>query len=418
MWWNRFIGFGYLMTFMKTNGLGAVGFTMLITAFGLQWYVFCESFFKQIYHSSASASWTPVDFTIYSLMDALFGVSAVLISFGAIIGKVTPLQLMVMTIIELAMHALNYEFILLGGMQVADIGGTYSDHMFGAYFGLAVAYMLGRANKPVEPAPGYTADIFAFIGTLFLWIYWPSFVGGAAQADSADQTRAIVNTILSLSASTLSSFYLSSLFTHGFVFRPVDIQNATLAGGVAIGCIANLNLNPVNAIFVGCAAGLLSTYGYHVIQPWLAATLKIHDTCGIHNLHAMPSVLGALASVILAGYKQSGGRNHDSGVYATYHGNQAWRQFVSILLVVTCAVVTGLITGLIMKLVEPKHSTMFEYNDQLFWETAEDFKYESSSSAAADNSSNTKGTAAVPYVEHVAQSSDELEIDLAQQVSV
>eukprot|EP01031_Cornospumella_fuschlensis_P042632 gene42632-52092_t len=35
-----FIGFGYLMTFIKTYGLGAIGFTMLITAIGLQWYLF------------------------------------------------------------------------------------------------------------------------------------------------------------------------------------------------------------------------------------------------------------------------------------------------------------------------------------------------------------------------------------------
>jgi hypothetical protein len=33
------VGFGYLMTFLQFYGLGAVGFTMLITALGVQWSI-------------------------------------------------------------------------------------------------------------------------------------------------------------------------------------------------------------------------------------------------------------------------------------------------------------------------------------------------------------------------------------------
>ena len=58
----------------------------------------------------------------------------------------------------------------------------------------------------------------------------PSFVAGAAVADSDQQQRAIVNTILSLSASTLCAFWMSSYLSKNKRFRPVDIQNATLAG--------------------------------------------------------------------------------------------------------------------------------------------------------------------------------------------
>merc|ERR1719247_1915823 len=38
-----FVGFGYLMTFLKQYGLGAVGFTMLITCLGVQWAVIVEN---------------------------------------------------------------------------------------------------------------------------------------------------------------------------------------------------------------------------------------------------------------------------------------------------------------------------------------------------------------------------------------
>ena len=34
------------------------------------------------------------------------------------------------------------------------------------------------------------------------------------------------------------------------------------------------------------------------LQPYLNKRLKIHDTCGVHNLHGMPAVLAALAGAI------------------------------------------------------------------------------------------------------------------------
>ena len=36
------------------------------------------------------------------------------------------------------------------------------------------------------------------------------------------------------------------------------------------------------------------------LQPWLAKKLKIHDTCGVHNLHGMPGVMGLILSIIMA----------------------------------------------------------------------------------------------------------------------
>ena len=190
----RFIGFGYLMTFLKWYGLGAVCFTMLITAVGLQWYLFTDSFFQQLYNIGDNAHWEYMEVNIHSLINALFGISSVLISFGALIGKITPYQLLVMTVIELVAHACNYNVLMVGVMGITDVGGTYIDHMFGAYFGLAVAYVLGAPEK--IPDVGYESDLFSLIGTLFLWIYWPSFVAGTAPANSLAQQRAIVNTIL------------------------------------------------------------------------------------------------------------------------------------------------------------------------------------------------------------------------------
>lgn len=46
----------------------------------------------------------------------------------------------------------------------------------------------------------------------------------------------------------------------------VHVQNATLAGGVAIGTAANLMVQPFGAMLVGALAGTLSVIGFHYIQ--------------------------------------------------------------------------------------------------------------------------------------------------------
>ena len=106
--------------------------------------------------------------------------------------------------------------------------------MFGAFFGLGVAYALGKPassdSAEEEAESSNVSDLFSLIGTLFLWIYWPSFVAGPLVADAATQQRAVVNTVLALSASTMMAFAVSVFFSTKNKFRPVDIQNATLAG--------------------------------------------------------------------------------------------------------------------------------------------------------------------------------------------
>jgi ammonium transporter Rh len=46
----------------------------------------------------------------------------------------------------------------------------------------------------------------------------------------------------------------------------MHIQNATLAGGVAIGTACDMMIYPFGALIVGVVAGSLSVIGYHYIQ--------------------------------------------------------------------------------------------------------------------------------------------------------
>ena len=102
----------------------------------------------------------------YSLITADFSAAAVLITFGAVLGKVSRLQLLVIAFIEIIMFTVN-EFILLQELDVADAGGSMVIHCFGAYFGLGLAFVLQRpADTDNNPKEGsvYHSDLFAMIG--------------------------------------------------------------------------------------------------------------------------------------------------------------------------------------------------------------------------------------------------------------
>lgn len=230
-------------------------------------------------------------------------------------------------------------------------------HAFGAYFGLAASFMLTprKAYEHPKNSSSYHSDMFAMIGTVFLWIYWPSFV--SALIPGAREVGAL-HTVLALCGSTMVTFAASYLFEGRFDM--VHIQNATLAGGVAIGSVADMDLLPFGALAVGSVAGFVSTLGYVKITPRLEA-IRVHDTCGIHNLHGMPGLIGGLSSIIAvaAGAAKF---NHE-GVSI---GAQAGKQVLGMLVSIGFAVGGGLLTGLLCKIVCPPLEELFE--DTEFWE--------------------------------------------------
>lgn len=116
-------------------------------------------------------------------------------------------------------------------------------------------------------------------------MFWPSF-NGAAALPGEPQQRAVLNTYLALCGSVISSFAVSALTNDGKNFvsvrceraLPLDltqltnavvqehIQDATLAGGVAIGAVADLLVRPYGALVIGTLAGAVATLGFHSLS--------------------------------------------------------------------------------------------------------------------------------------------------------
>ncbi len=81
-----------------------------------------------------------------SLLEAGLASAAVLISLGAVLGKANPLQVLVLSLLESAVFVSN-SHLGYSVMGVADVGGAIFVHLFGAYFGVAAAFVMGRRAR-------------------------------------------------------------------------------------------------------------------------------------------------------------------------------------------------------------------------------------------------------------------------------
>jgi len=245
----------------------------------------------------AKNEWGKIEISIENMVDADFTAGSILIAFGGVLGKLNFIQYLIMATIHSFFYSIAYGFGS-GYLGAVDVGGSMYIHTFGAYFGLAASLALkGKVKDFSKCASSYNSNLFAFIGTVFLWMYWPSF-NAAPQTGSA-QFRAIFNTYLSLTGSCFIVFILSAFLKDGKL-HPEYVLNATLAGGVMIGNSADLITQPWVALFIGCCAGTLSILGFHYINAFLYKKIGLHDTCGIHYLHGMTGFLGGIIGAILA----------------------------------------------------------------------------------------------------------------------
>lgn len=108
---------------------------------------------------------------LYSLVTTDFAAAAVLITFGAVLGKASFCQIFVIAFCEIIFYSAN-EAINIYVYEAADVGGSMIIHTFGAYFGLACSTILYRAKAKNHDRNSsvYHADLFAMIGKLYIYM--------------------------------------------------------------------------------------------------------------------------------------------------------------------------------------------------------------------------------------------------------
>ncbi len=328
-------GFGFLMVFIRKYGRTAITATYMMVSIAIPTYFLVEHF-GWFAHPGAP---------INSLILAEFAAAALLISAGAVLGRLKVYQYILLGLLFVPAYTLNEWIMLSGGFglipegTLVDTGGSIVIHTFGAIFGLGLIFSLTTKKEfETEVESDAVSDRFSLLGSMILWIFWPSFC--AALVAPKDLIPTVINVILALCGSTLAT-YVASVGLRKKV-SPEDIANATLAGGVAIGSTCDVTIAPY-AFIIGILAGLLSTLGFAVIKEKLQAVIKKMDTCGVLYLHGLPGILGGLAALFVT------------------KGINVQSQLLGLLITVIVALVTGLIIG---KIVSFTGKVTLPYDDE------------------------------------------------------
>jgi len=317
------VGFGFLMVFVRKYGRSAITATFLLVSVSIPTYIMLVN--SGLFGVEKVSE-------IDSLILSEFAAASLLITAGAILGRLKMWQYILLGILFIPAYMFNEHIMLGNGFGLIDsgsfidVGGSIVIHSFGAIFGIGVAIsMTTKKEFGTEIEADFTSDRFSLLGSMILWIFWPSFCAALVLPEEVVHTA--INVILALSGATIATYFFTTLL-RGKI-DAADIANASLAGGVAIGSVCN-TASPAEAIIIGLLAGLISTMGFALVQSRLQKGLKLIDTCGVSNLHGIPGLFGGLAALVVI------------------PGINISAQLTGIGLTIVIAIIGGLITGKIL----------------------------------------------------------------------
>lgn len=330
------IGFGFLMVFVKNYGKSALTATFLLVSVSLPLYLAISSL--DMFADKGE---------IEQFILAEFGAASLLIAAGALLGRLKMYQYMILGLLFIPFYILNEIVVLEDHFHfvgtIADTGGSIIIHAFGAIFGISAAISLStKAQREIPIEVDATSDRYSLLGSMVLWVFWPSFCAALVPVEAIPAT--VVNVFIALCGSTIAT-YIASVSIRGKI-NAADIANAALAGGVAIGATCD-HATHFEAMIIGLIAGVLSTVGFAIFQEKQEKFHKIIDTCGVSNLHGIPGIFGGLAAIFVV------------------DGLDASAQLKAIAITILIAVVAGLISGKVISLFgKPKEI----YNDEVEFE--------------------------------------------------
>ena len=334
------IGFGFLMVFVKKYGRSALTATFLLVSVSLPTYLAISG--MDIFEERGE---------IELFILAEFGAASLLIAAGALLGRIKIYQYMLLGLLFIPFYIFN-ELVVVDDYfnfigPVADTGGSIVIHAFGALFGIAAAISLTtKAHRDIPIEADATSDRYSLLGSMVLWVFWPSFCAALVPIEAIPMT--VVNVFIALCGSTIAT-YFASVSIRGKI-NAADIANAALAGGVAIGATCD-HATHIEAMIIGIIAGAISTVGFAVFQKKQERFHKIVDTCGVSNLHGIPGIFGGLAAIVVV------------------DGIDVGAQLKGILFTIILATIAGLLSGKIISLFGNSNEI---YNDAAEFEDVEE----------------------------------------------
>lgn len=104
---------------MRRYGFNSIGINFLLSVVVIQWALLINGFFESAHEDHLDRK---LEFDIVHLIKADFAAGAVLVSFGAVLGHATPLQLVAVAFLEVIFFGVN-EMIGDLELKAVDMGG-------------------------------------------------------------------------------------------------------------------------------------------------------------------------------------------------------------------------------------------------------------------------------------------------------
>ena len=170
-----YLGFGFLYTFLKAHSWASVTLNWICAAWTMLTAMLWIGLWERVWFAHFTDK---IGLSIRGMIDGDFCAGAALIAFGVVLGKVNTFQSLFIGTIIGCFYSLNYT-LLAFVYGVSDLGGSMYIHTFGAIFGVMCswAYMNPKEKDQKHCGSSYHSNLFGIIGSLFLWMYWPSFNG-------------------------------------------------------------------------------------------------------------------------------------------------------------------------------------------------------------------------------------------------
>ncbi|CAM9105568.1 unnamed protein product [Lampetra planeri] len=351
------LGFGFLCSFLVRYGFSGTGFNLLVAIMATQWALILNGMESWYYRGKIS-----VDLT--SLVVAEMCTASALISIGAVHGKTNLIQLTLIALLEVFGFVLS-KWLLQTLLGLRPLNSIMLLHIFGAFFGLTLTWILHRkGSQPFEKEKfDHKTGLFSMLGTVFLWMFWPSFNSSLVDHRTPGRKLAAVcSTYLALAVSAVTAAAVSVLTSPKGKINPVNLQSCILAGGVSVGVCVSAVRQPWEAMTLGFIAAVVSTTGFRYLKAHMLAAFQCHDTCSVLSTHGFPGLIGWLAHLLL---QMKHSDDQTTAVrFAAFH-------ICALLITLAVSLSMGILTGLLLKWNiwrPPQEKKCFD--DQAYWEFA------------------------------------------------
>ena len=336
VWFILFL-VAFLMGFIRKFEWTTYLAVLLTTASSYLVYMFANQFLLKM---PAEEVWSQ-DMMISAATCAVTAVVAI----GVFLGTVKMWQYLLVGVIfspcYLLLNYLQFTWLpAIAGGEVTDPGGGILVHFFAAYWGLGVA--LGIREKRAFDEPMYTTKhslSFAWLSGMFLFMLWPSFVTALMPLENS--TAVTANTYMAGLGAMITSYLINILLSKDRKVNPLVYICGMLTGLVASSSTLLL-AGPWTSLLIGAIAGVCCPLAINYLQGWLAEKLGVLDVMGVHSLHGVGGWISLLTGALLAGNLIN-----------------IWAALITLAL----GIVSGFITGIILKLTRGEMEISFEDSD-------------------------------------------------------